>query len=193
MSKALVFAADGSEEIELVATVDVLRRAGIEVDIASINAVPKVTGSHGIEIGTDTTAQRAAADFGAYDAVVIPGGLPGAYNLRDESAVIEALRQAAAAGKIVAAICAGPVVLAQAGLLGGKRFTSYPGFGDPGVEAGGTYSEDIVVRDGQVITARGPMMAVYFALEIIEALEGAAKREEIAAGLLVPLVEGHSS
>jgi protein deglycase len=179
MPRVLVPLAEGFEEIEAVTIIDVLRRAGIEVVIAGLAPGP-VTGSHGIRIDTDLPlAQARAADF---DLIALPGGLPGADHLERDPHLRQLLTDMAAAGKTVSAICAAPKVLAGAGLLQGRRATSYPGFLDPRQVR---YREDPVVVDGQLITSRGPGTALAFALTLVETLAGAGKRAELEQRMLV--------
>jgi len=113
---------------------------------------------------------------------VLPGGMPGASHLKDDVRILELLKKMAAAGKYTAAICAAPMVLAEAGLLKGKQATSYPGFLDglPGV----TISAAAVVQDGTVLTSRGPGTAMDFALALVEALAGTEQRRQVEAGLV---------
>jgi 4-methyl-5(b-hydroxyethyl)-thiazole monophosphate biosynthesis len=123
-----------------------------------------------------------AALKGAWDLVVLPGGMPGATNLRDDARVGTLLEQTSKSGGYVGAICAAPIALAQFGFLKGKRATSYPGFGEqmPGAE----YSEERVVCDGNVLTSRGPGTAMEFALAITELFAGRAKVEELKKQML---------
>jgi 4-methyl-5(b-hydroxyethyl)-thiazole monophosphate biosynthesis len=116
--------------------------------------------------------------------VVLPGGMPGAANLKADLRIIELLKKMAAAGQYTAAICAAPMVLAEAGVLEGKRATSYPGFLDamPGISV----SSAAVERDGKVLTSRGPGTAMDFALALVEALVGADKRQQVEAALVRP-------
>jgi len=118
-----------------------------------------------------------------YDMIVLPGGLPGADNLRDDDRIIERLRSMSAAGKYTAAICAAPKVLAHAGLLQGKRATSFPGALETDHIPGLVYQERAVVMDGKVITSRGPGTAMDFALTLIEQLVGRQRRDEVETGL----------
>lgn len=182
--KVAVLFADGFEEIEALSVVDYLRRAEITVDMISIKDQLEVKGSHAIKLICDLKLSEIDQD---YDAVVLPGGLPGAEYLRDSVEVISFVQKMNQAEKIVAAICAAPIGLERAGLTKGKVGTSYPGFEDQ--LSFDTYKEDIVVQDGNLITARGPATAVYFALKLIEVLAGKAKADEVAEGLLLPLVE----
>ncbi len=183
---SLIFLADGFEEVEAVTVIDYLRRAGIEVKICSIQGREIVRGAHNIYVKADCLIENLPVDE-LYDAVILPGGLPGAYNLRDDTRVIDIIQRQYEDGRLVAAICAAPVILERAGLTEGRRGTSYPGFGeDLGFSE---YSEAICVRDGNVITARGPATAVYFALEIIDYLLGAEAVAEIRDDILLDLVE----
>lgn len=180
MASVLVPLADGCEEIEAITIVDLLRRAGVEVTTAALHGT-EVIGSHGIRIGADEALDDALA--GSYDMVVLPGGLPGADHLEQDPRVRELLQAMARAGRYTAAICAAPKVLAAAGLLEGRRATSYPGFLDGyAVEQ----VEEAVVRDGHVITSRGPGTAMDFALALIERLLGEARRREVEAALQRP-------
>ncbi len=180
MASVLVPLAQGCEELEAVTVVDLLRRAGIEVVTAGLDAQP-VTASRGMTLLPDMTLEMALQQ--SFDMVVLPGGLPGADHLGDDPRVIRLLQDMAASDAYTAAICAAPRVLARAGLLDGKRATSYPGALDieavPGIE----YLETAVVTDGRVITSRGPGTAMDFALVLIETLVGKTKRDEVEAGL----------
>lgn len=184
MKRACVLLAPGFEEIEAVTVIDVLRRAGVDVEIAAVQAAatdgaPLVTGSHDIGVRATTRVEAVrAADF---DAVVLPGGLPGAHNLRDDPAAQSLVVEAAAGGKIVAAICAGPVALERAGVLRGREATSYPGNALPSAR----YSEARVVIDGRVVTSRGPGTALEFSLELVRLLVSEASAEKLRQGMLV--------
>ena len=155
--KTAVICMNGFEEVEGLTVVDILRRLGIECDI---------TGSHGLVIKADRLLDEIKSED--YSAVILPGGLPGATNLRDDSKVISLVNEMNKAGKIVAAICAAPIVLERAGVLEGRRFTAYPGVGEK-IE-GGNFKEELVVRDGNIITSRGPATSMEFAFAIAEAL-----------------------
>jgi 4-methyl-5(b-hydroxyethyl)-thiazole monophosphate biosynthesis len=184
--RILVFLADGFEEVEAITAVDYLRRAGIEVKTCSIHEYDTVKGAHHIPIQADCLLGDLPKGA-VFDAMILPGGLPGAYHLRDDARVINLIQAQAERKGLVAAICAAPVILEKAGLTQGRRGTSYPGFEE---ELGFVeYSDEISVRDGNIITARGPAAAVYFALDIIEALLGAEAAAEIKEGILLDLVE----
>ena len=183
MARVLVPLAEGCEELEAVTVIDLLRRAGVEVVTAGLEPGP-VRCSRGVVLVPDTTLDEAmGAD---YDMVVLPGGGPGTERLDADPRVREVLRRHAERGRWTAAICAAPKVLAHAGLLDGRRATSYPGCLDPASVPGLRYEEAPVVRDGRVVTSRGPGTAMDFALELIELLEGRAKREEVEAALQRP-------
>ena len=183
MATVLVPLAQGCEELEAVTIVDLLRRAGITVVTAGLDERP-VTASRGTVLVPDTTLDEALAQD--YDMVVLPGGLPGADHLDNDTRVTGLLKQMAADGKYTAAICAAPKVLASSGLLEGKRVTSYPGVLQPESVPGMDYVDETVVTDDKVITSRGPGTAMDFALQLIDALAGADKRNEVEAGLQRP-------
>ena len=179
--KLIVFLANGFEEVEALTVVDYLRRMDIEVDMVSITQEKQVNGAHDIPVLADKTIDQ-IDQVDAYDGVVIPGGLPGATNLRDNPRVIEIVKEMDGNEKLAAAICAGPIVLQKAGVIGGKKVTSYPGFQDQ--LSHGIYQEDGVVRDGNIITARGPALAVDFAIEIIDYLLGQEKADQLKKNIL---------
>ncbi len=176
--RAFVLLAEGFEEIEAMTLVDVLRRAGVEVETAALGALA-VTGAHGVEVRADRRLDGLTADGAA--AIILPGGLPGATNLRDDARVLALLRDAAARGVLVAAICAAPMVLAKAGLLEGKRATAYPGVPLPGATRGA----ERVVEDGNVMTSQGPGTTLEFALALAARLAGPKKAAELREALLV--------
>ncbi|MHC6203426.1 DJ-1 family glyoxalase III [Breznakiellaceae bacterium SP9] len=194
MKKALVFLAEGFEEVEALTPVDYLRRAGIEVQTAAVGKTSGlVTGAHGISVKTDATLEGLIADDlltqEGWAAVLLPGGMPGSSNLAACAELGDFLIAMAAAGKLVAAICAAPaVVLAPLGLLKGKRFTCYPGMEDNvPPSSGAQWSSDPVVRDGRIITSRAAGTAGLWAAAIVEALEGQkAAADLLKAVLLTP-------
>lgn len=183
MATVLVPLADGCEELEAVTIVDILRRAGIDVVTAGLDD-QLVRASHGVRIMPDTNLDEALTRD--YDMVVLPGGLPGADNLNEDPRVKELLKKMANSERFTAAICAAPKVLANAGLLRGKKATAYPGSLDSVNHQAQLVSADAVVRDGKVITSRGPGTAMDFALALIEALTGKAKRDEVERALVRP-------
>jgi protein deglycase len=185
--RVLVPLAEGFEEIEAITVVDLLRRAGIEVRTASL-AGTRVTGSHGIVIEADTTLDAAMATD--CDMVVLPGGMPGALHLKQDARVIALLRKCAEDGRYVAAICAAPQVLAHAGLLDGRRATSFPGFLDTGSAAGLELRHEPVVVDGRLVTSRGPGTAIEFSLALIELLAGTEAAAAVGGRLQGPSPQG---
>jgi protein deglycase len=180
MKKICVPLAEGFEEVEAVTLIDVLRRAGFRVETCGLNSL-QVRGSHGIAITADIAIDQALKD--AWDLIVLPGGMPGATNLRDDERVGKLLEGAFGSGAYIGAICAAPIALAHFGFLKGKKATSYPGFAAqmPGAE----YRDDRVVIDGKVLTSRAPGTAMEFALAITELLAGSAKADELRKQMLI--------
>lgn len=179
MTPVLVPLAQGCEEIEAVTIIDILRRAGITVISAGLDAQP-VRASRGTVLIPDTTLDEALKQ--TFDMVVLPGGQPGTNNLKADARILSLLKSMAQQDKYVAAICAAPSVLATAGLLDGKKATSYPGALNafPKVHQ----QAKSLVEDGKLITSRGPGTAMDFALLLVERLAGLAKRQEVEAGLV---------
>jgi len=181
MARVLIPIAEGSEELEAVTIIDILRRAEIDVTVASLDGEPVVMSRKTVIVPDASLDDALKSDF---DMVVLPGGLPGARNLNDDPRIAELLKKMANSGKFVGAICAAPFVLANAGVLSGKRATSYPGFLDnmelPDVEVTG----GAVERDGNVITSRGPGTAMDFALSLVEILTDRETRGETEARLV---------
>lgn len=164
MSKLAVFFADGCEEIEGLTVVDMLRRAKIEVVGVSIMKRLEIHGSHDIMFQADTVFEE--ANMASYDGVILPGGGVGTANLGAHEGVLSTVQNFAKEGKLVAAICAAPSVLGQAGVLQGRRATCHPGWEDKLL--GATTLEDTVVTDDNVITSRGMGTAIDFSLAIID-------------------------
>lgn len=182
MSKLGIFMADGCEEIEGLTVVDLVRRAGIEIEMISVSGKETVTGSHKIVFQTDV--RKEDADYTSYDGIVLPGGMPGTTHLMEDETVNRVIREFAENGKLVAAICAAPSVLGNAGLLEGKKATCYPG-----VEAkliGANFVTDSVAKDGNIITSRGLGTAIDFATEIVAYL----KDQDAAKALKESIVYG---
>ncbi len=184
MASVLVPLAQGCEELEAVTIIDLLVRAGVEVVSAGLEPGP-VTASRGVVLVPDTTLDEALKRD--YDMVVLPGGMPGAENLDNDPRVHELLRKMADSGRYTAAICAAPKVLANAGLLAGKKATSFPGFVDKMELSDVDYLQEAVVQDGKIITSRGPGTAMDFALSLVELLVGKEKRDEVEAKLQRPV------
>ena len=179
----LVPLAQGCEELEAVTITDLLTRAGFNVVTAGLDTKP-VVASRGMVLMPKTSMDKVMDQ--EFDMIVLPGGLPGADHLRDNTLVQEKLKQMAVQDKYTAAICAAPRALAQAGLLNNKRVTSFPGSLDPASAENMHYLEDSVVIDGKVITSRGPGTAMDFALSLIELLAGKNKRDEVERPLQRP-------
>ena len=151
MSKIGIFMADGCEEIEGLTVVDVVRRAKMEIVMISITGKKEVTSSHNVTFLTDALASE--VNYAELDGIVLPGGMPATLNLGVDATVNQTIKEFAAAGKLVCAICAAPSVLGAAGLLKGKNATCHPGFEEK--LTGATTSVDEVVVDGNIITSRG--------------------------------------
>jgi 4-methyl-5(b-hydroxyethyl)-thiazole monophosphate biosynthesis len=181
MASVLVPLAQGCEELEAVTVVDLLRRAGVSVVTAGLDDKP-VRASRGTVLLPDTTLEEALLQ--EFDMVVLPGGLPGADHLADDTRIRDLLREMADTDRYTAAICAAPKVLASSGLLAGKKVTSFPGALD--AFDGLDYCTDAVVQDGKLITSRGPGTAMDFALTLIENLVGKERRDEVESALQRP-------
>ena len=181
MKRVLVPLAPGFEEIEAVTVIDVLRRAGVTVEVAGTEPGP-ITGSHGITVTPDRTL--AGVDAGAYDLVALPGGMPGTLHLREHAEVRRIVRELAERGCYTTAICAAPTVLAAAGVIAGRAVTSHPSVARE--LAGVAYREDAVVADGPVITSRGAGTAMEFALTLVEALVDRTTAERLRQQMVVP-------
>lgn len=182
MKTVLVPLAQGCEELEAVTVIDILRRAQINVVTAGLDAEP-VVASRGVKLLPDTTLDAVLKQD--FDLIVLPGGLPGADHLNADVRIHQLLQRMVAQGKPVAAICASPKVLADAGLLKNKRITHYP-TALTALQVADTevHLEQAVVRDGLVITSRGPGTAMDFALELVEVLTGKAVRDQVEKGLV---------
>lgn len=181
MKTAFVFLATGFEETEAVGTVDVLRRGGIETTTVSITGELSVTGAHGIEVVADVLYDE--VNLSGADALVLPGGMPGSSNLNACEPLKKQLLKQFEEGRIVAAICAAPIVLGGLGILKGRKATCYPSF--ESALTGATVTEEPVETDGNVITGRGPGLVFNFGLALVESLRGKDVAEEVAAGLLL--------
>ena len=176
MSRAMVFLADGFEEIEGLTVVDLLRRAGIETQMVSVMGYLDITGSHGIRVQADVLFEE--MDDAATELYVLPGGMPGTKRLAAHEALGKLLRNAADSGKKVAAICAAPSVLGGLGILKGRRAACYPGFEDQLV--GAEVSMEQVVVAGNVTTSRGMGTAIPFGLALVAQLAGQTAADELA-------------
>ena len=175
--RVLVPLAEGFEEIEAVTIIDVLRRASIEVVTAALGASP-VRGSHAIFVTADARLDDVRADD--FDAIVLPGGMPGSKTLREDERVLTLVRSMTRANKLVGAICAAPIALEAAGVLAGRRATSYPGNELPSAR----YAEERVVVDGRLVTSRGAGTALEFALALVALLKSPEAAEKLRAGMI---------
>ena len=179
MKSVVVLLAEGFEEVEAVTPIDFLRRAGCEVTTVGVTG-DTVTGAHGIPVITDVGVGKCD---GTFDAVVVPGGMPGASNVAASPEAISLISPVKDDGGIVAAICAAPaVVLAPNGFLDGKVATCYPGYESGFGDA--EFREDRVVVDGDTITSRGPGTAAEFALQLVNTLVGPEEAAELHEGTL---------
>jgi len=179
MSRVLVPLAKGCEEMEVVAVVDILRRAGAHVVLAQLEEGP-VGGAHGLVLQGDTTLDKVLDE--SFDMLVLPGGTEGSRRLREDLRILTKAQQMAHNNLLVAAICAAPSALAKAGLLDGKKAACYPTC----LDAFPSVHQKLapVVQDGPFITSRGPATAIPFALSLVEALLGPEKRAEVAQQIL---------
>ncbi len=180
MKTVLVLFAQGTEELEAVTIVNLLRRAGVGVTLAGLQG-GVLEGSRGIAIQPDALLDNVLDQY--FDGLVLPGGMPGTTNFRQDSRVLGLIEKMVAQDKLVAAICAAPSVLAAAGVLNGKKATCYPGCLDEFADQL-DIQRDALVQDGQLITSRGPGTAMDFGLYLIELLQGADKRQEIEQSLV---------
>ncbi len=169
------FLADGFEEVEALAAVDMIRRAGLKLRTVGVDNI-LINGAHGIKVECDCTQDEIVLDDNL-SAVILPGGMPGTLNLEKNKTVQMAIDYASENGKLICAICAAPSILGHRGLLKGKEAIAYPGF-EKDLE-GAEISENHVVRDGNIITAKGAGVAIDFGLEIVSYLSGAEKADEI--------------
>lgn len=181
MKQALVFLAEGFEEIEAITTIDLLRRGGVEVKTISVGASQTVTGAHGIPVQADELLTTLAST-GA-DAYILPGGLPGVTNLAAEGDLKTLLLKAYEQGKLLAAICAAPSIFGELGLLEGKQATCYPSF-EPTL-VGYIPTAEPVVTAGQIITGRSAGVTIDFALAILAQLEGQNVADDVARAIIV--------
>jgi 4-methyl-5(b-hydroxyethyl)-thiazole monophosphate biosynthesis len=172
--------AEGFEEIEAVTIIDVLRRAEVQVTAAFLKKNP-VMGSHAISVTADKNIDDIR--MSDIDGIVLPGGMPGSSNLKVDKRIISLVRELSGAGKITAALCAAPLVLGYAGILKGKRATCFPGFEDQ--MTGALHVPDPVVRDGNIITGRGPGCAIPFALELVAVIAGKEKAANLKESMQV--------
>ena len=185
--KICVLLANSNETIEILTVVDYLRRAEIEVDMVSTTGDINLKTSHGIEYKADKL--MAEIDRKAYDGVYIPGGTKGAETLRDNDEVIDLVREFNNENKLIAAICAGPIVLDKAGVLADKKATSFPTIKEELKNVGQYIDDQIVVTDGNITTGRGAAVTNYLAVRLVEIIKGEEAKEEIKYGTQHSAVE----
>ena len=180
MAKAYEFLANGFEDIEALAPVDILRRSGVEVKIVSIGDSIEVESAHGVTVKADMLF--ADADFADADLLLIPGGMPGAKNIDEHEGVRRAVMRQAEAGRLVGAICAGPMVLGHLGLLRDRRATCYPGFEDQLESA--EYTAALCTVDGNIITGKGPGASFEYGYTLVTLLKGERVAEALKKGMM---------
>ncbi len=184
MANAVIFFAQGLEECEGLVTVDILRRAGVTVTVAAVGGSVDIVSSHGVRITADAPAE--GLDYAAFDAAILPGGMPGTLHLKADATVRRVCTDYAAAGKTVAAICAAPSALAAFGLLRGKNATVYPGADLIAAlqEGGAAYTAAPVTQDGRIITGEALGAAIPFALCVAAALAGPEAAAKVKASIV---------
>ena len=175
-----VFLASGFEDVEMIAPVDIMRRAGLKVETVSVTGEKIVTSAHGVGIVADRLISE--ADLEQADLLVLPGGMPGATNLYACEPLRQAIRQYHAAGRPLAAICAAPLVYGRLGILDGVKATCYPGFEKE--LTGADYTASVCQQDGQFITACGPGAAMEFGYTIAEAMGKRAEAADLREGMM---------
>jgi len=188
MKNVLAFFAEGTEEIECLMVVDILRRAGVSVELIAVAPDKLVKGSHQITILCDKNiSELTENDFSAADLLFLPGGIPGVPHLEENKSLLEALQKQFQAGKDLAAICAAPGIFGRLGFLKGQHFTCYPGF-EEGISDvdGAKWSGKAVEVGKQIITGRGMGVALDFALALVERLEGSEKAAQLKKGVQHP-------
>lgn len=187
--RILELLADGNETIELLTVVDYLRRADIKIDMVSTTGDINLRTSHGIKYQADYKLED--IDPNDYDGVYIPGGTEGAESLRDNEKVIEIIKDFNREGKLIAAICAGPIVLDKAGVLEDKKATSFPTIKEELNNVGEYIDDELVVTDGNITTSRGAAVTNYLALRLIEIIKGEDIKEEVKYGVQHSAVEDY--
>ena len=180
MKKAYIFLAEGFEEIEAITTIDILKRGGIDIQMISITDNKIVKGAHEIPVECDNLFNESDLSNGSI--LILPGGMPGTRNLQKYKPLEELINKYHEDGKYIAAICAAPVILGGLGILKGKNATSYPGFEEE--LTGANLSKEKVVKDGKIITSRGPATAIPFALKVLETLSDEDNSSTVSSGLL---------
>lgn len=189
MKKFLVLLAEGFEEVETLTPVDYLRRAGLTVDTVSISGQRLVTGSHGVPVMADLCLDALKEE--EYLGLYLPGGMPGSVHLRDDERVLNLVRRFTKENKIVSAICAAPIVLNAAGVVGDKKVTSFPSTAPQLTDIGSYVDDALVVQDGNIITGRGAAIAAYEAFHLIREICGPDVLEKVKEGIQQHKVEDY--
>lgn len=179
--KVFIFLADGFEEIEAIAAIDIFRRAEIDVTTVSISKEKAVRGAHNITVMADSLFAK--TDFSENDLLYLPGGMPGTRNLDAHEGLKNLLLKQADDNKKIAAICAAPSILGKLGLLNGKEAICFPGFENQ--LAGAILSKEKIVKSGKISTAKGAGVAVQFALKLVEELKGRTIADKIAVAICI--------
>lgn len=179
--KVFVHLAEGFEEIEALTVVDVLRRAGIDAATVSVSGARLVTGAHGIAVQADGLFEETS--YEGADMIVLPGGMPGTKNLAAHGGLVKTIEAFAEEDRWIAAICAAPMILGSLGLLRGRNAVIYPGMEQH--LSGARISRDNVVRDGHIITSKGPGTAMEFALALVGTLLGGDAAAELKRSMVV--------
>lgn len=180
MKKVGIFLAQGFEETEALATIDLLRRAKVEVDMVSVTGEKYVVSTHGIAIGTDKLLSE--VDFDSYDMLIMPGGMPGTRNLEACEELMAQVERFYAEGKYLAAICAAPIIYGHRGMLKDRDACCYPGYEGELTDA--KVSEEPVCVDGNMITSRGVGTVIPFGLKLVEILAGKDESDRISKGIV---------
>ena len=180
MAKVYEFLANGTEEVEALITVDILRRGGVDVKMVSTTGSEYIESSHGIVIKCDQMIEN--SDFSDADMLLLPGGQPGTTNLMAHEGVRKAISAHYAAGKKVGAICAAPMILGDLGILKGKKATCYPGCENGMI--GAEYTHELYTIDGNIITGEGPAATFPYAYAILEMLADKQTAERLKEGMI---------
>ena len=181
MKTAAVFLTDGFEETEALTTVDILRRGGVVVTTASLTGLQEVISKNKIPVRADSMFETVKDTN--FDMIILPGGT---LEIANHEGLQELIKKYHSEGKLIAAICAAPAALGKAGVLAGKTAVCYPGLESH--LKGANIGKNIVETDGNITTAKGPAVTPFFALKLLEILEGKAMSQEVAEGFLIPLV-----
>ena len=179
--KVYLILADGFEEIEAITIIDLLRRGNVEIESVTITTNLEVTGAHGISIKSDI--YMSDADFKNCCMIILPGGMPGTINLDNCEELNNQILKLKEKGAYICAICAAPMILADKGILKGKKATIYPNM-EKGLKETANWVDDSVVKDGNIITSQGPGTAMEFALKLVEILRGKKEKEKVRNEIL---------